>query len=129
VTASVEVSDNHDHTTRAGVVGYGTNFPPGVQIGYVTLFPSGTIELLGNVMDPEEGLLCGRTYCASASTSGACTLARFECTCLAGLEVDVVRTAPTGACTITFSLKDSWGQTGTPSVSIDVSNPKPPKTP
>jgi hypothetical protein len=28
-------------------------------------------------------------------------------------------------CTVTFTLKDSWGQVGTPSVTFDVANPKP----
>ncbi|HMF58883.1 MAG TPA: hypothetical protein VK595_00845 [Vicinamibacterales bacterium] len=30
-----------------------------------------------------------------------------------------------GVCTVTFTLKDSWGQIGTPSFSLDVNNPKP----
>jgi hypothetical protein len=124
--ASVEVSDDHGHIVTGSISGDGTNHPPEVHIGYITVFPSGTIELLGNVKDPDEGFLCGRQYCVSATASGACGSARLECTCLAGLEASVTRIAASGTCTVTFSLKDSWGQLGTPSISFDVNNPKVP---
>jgi hypothetical protein len=124
VTASVEVSDGHNAPARAVAVAQGSNRPPNVQIGYVSLFPSGSIEFLGNVEDPDEGFLCGRQYCGVATASGACANARLECTCLAGLEAYVTRTAPAGICTLTFTLRDSWEQVGTPSISFDVSNPK-----
>jgi Big-like domain-containing protein len=127
-TALVEISDDHGHTVRGAVSGDGTNNPPGVQIGYITVFPSGDIELLGNITDPDEGFLCGRQYCVAATASGACGSARLDCTCLAGLEVDVARTAASGTCTVTFSLKDSWGQLGAPSISFDINNPRVPGT-
>ena len=81
---------------------------------------SGSFELLGNVKDPEEGFLCGRQYCVSAATSGACGAASLECTCLAGLEARLAKTASTGVCTVTFTLKDSWGAEGQSSFSFDV---------
>jgi hypothetical protein len=124
--ASVEVSDDHGHAVNSAISGEGTNHPSGVQIGYNTVFPSGSIELLGNVSDPDEGYLCGRQYCVSATASGACGSPSLECTCLAGLEAHVTRTAATGICTVTFSLKDSWGQLGTPAMTFDVSNPRVP---
>ena len=105
----------------------GLNRPPDVQIGYVVLLPSGNaIDLLGNVWDPdEEGETCGRQYCVSAKAEGACRSAFLQCTCLAGLEAEVTRTAPSGICTVTFTLKDSWGQIGTPVYSFDVANARP----
>lgn len=124
--ASVEVSDDHGHAVSSAVTGNGVNHPPGVQIGYITAFPSGGIELLGNVMDPDEGFLCGRQYCVSATASGACGSASLDCTCLAGLDTQVIRTAPSGTCTLAFSLKDSWGQLGTPTINFDINNPRVP---
>jgi len=126
VAASVDVNDDHGHAVNGAVSGDGTNHPPVVQIEYITAFPSGGIELLGNVIDPDEGFLCGRQYCVSATASGACNSAWLDCTCLAGLEVQVTRTATSGMCTVTLSLKDSWGQSGTPAITFDVSNPRPP---
>jgi hypothetical protein len=124
VSAAVEVSDGNHAPARAQATALGSNRPPDVHVGYVTLFPSGAIEILGNVQDPDEGLLCGRQYCGEATVTGACVNARLECTCLAGLEVFLVRTAASGTCTVTFSLKDSWEQIGTPAISFDVSNPQ-----
>lgn len=123
--ASVDVSDDHGHTTGAAISATGTNQPPGVQIGYATLLPSGsTIDLLGNVIDADEGVLCGRQYCVSAVASGACgggAAVYLDCTCLGGLEAQVRYTAATGTCSVTFTLKDSWGEIGTPTYSFDVS--------
>jgi hypothetical protein len=122
------VSDDHGHDVRRDLVaaGGGSNQPPGVQIGYITAFP-GSFELLGNVADPDEpGSVCGQQYCVQAKTAGACgAVAYFSCTCLAGLEVDILKTATSGICTVTFTLKDSWGQIGTPSFSFDVSTGRP----
>jgi hypothetical protein len=93
-----------------------------VQIGYVTLY-SNTIEMLGVVFDPDEGFICERAYSGAATASGGYASPRLECTCLAGLEASVLRTAPSGICTVTFSVKDSWEPVGTPAISFDVSNP------
>jgi hypothetical protein len=126
--ASVEVSDDHGHVVRSESpgTGGGTNRPPGLQIGYVTLLPnSNSFDLLGNVIDPDEGFLCGRQYCSTISASGACRGHYLDCTCLGGLEAEVTRTAPTGMCTVTFVLKDSWGQEGTPTFTFDVSTGRP----
>jgi hypothetical protein len=126
VLASVVVGDNHGHMIQAtgSGVGGGENRSPGVQIGYITVFPSGTIELLGNVLDPDEGLRCGSQYCVSVSASGACGApVGLRCTCLAGLEADVTRTAAAGMCSVTFSVKDSWGEIGNPVFTFDVSKP------
>ena len=120
--AAVVVSDSKGNSTRASAVVEGINRPPEVMIGYVTAF-AGSFELLGNVKDPEEGFPCGRQYCATAVTSGACGPAFLECTCLAGLVASVVKTASAGVCTVTFSLRDSWGLEGQSSFSFDVSRP------
>lgn len=129
VEAMAQVSDDQGHTATATAAGNGTNQAPGVHIGYISRYPATTsYGLLGNVIDPDEGFLCGRQYCESATASGACRLTRFECTCLGGLEADVAAIAgSTGSCTVTFTLKDSWGQVGTPSVTFDLANPRPPQ--
>jgi hypothetical protein len=123
--AKVEVNDDHGHIVVASAGAHGSNEPPGVQVGYVVLIPnSNEIDLLGNIMDPDEGFLCGRQYCVSAVAEGVCRFAKLDCTCLAGLEAAVIRTATSGTCTVTFTLKDTWGQTGTPKYSFDVSSAK-----
>ena len=125
VVALVEVNDDHGHAVTAYVSGEGTNHPPGVQIGAFWVSPDGgSVEAYGNVNDPDEGFLCGRQYCVSAAASGACGSATLECTCLAGLEARVLRTAASGTCALTFSLRDSWGELGTPSITFDVANPR-----
>lgn len=125
VAASVEVSDDHGHTVSGSISATGANQPPNVQIGHAILLPSGlTIDLLGNVNDPDEGTLCGRQYCVSAVASGACgggAPVALDCTCLGGLEAQVKYTAAAGTCNVTFTLQDSWGQIGTPTYSFDVS--------
>jgi hypothetical protein len=126
VLASVEVSDDHGHvvTAAASGSGAGENHPPSVSIGYVTVSPSGSIELLGNVIDPDEGFRCGAQYCVSVSAAGACgSPTTLWCTCLAGLEAYVTRTADAGMCTVTFVVKDSWGELGKPVFTFDVNNP------
>ena len=62
--ASVEVSDDHGHSVSGSVAvfGDGINRPPGVQIGYIIAYPSGSFDLLGSVVDPDEGPICGRQY-------------------------------------------------------------------
>jgi hypothetical protein len=123
VPALVEVSDNHGHKATAEISATGVNHTPNIQIGYVTLLPnSSSIQLLGNPIDPEEGFLCGRQYCVSASSSGACgRVTLLDCTCLAGLEAEVQRTSTTGTCDVSFTLKDSWGASGPSVFSFDVS--------
>jgi hypothetical protein len=130
VIAAVDVSDGRGYTTRgeATARGGGSNRPPGLQIGYITLLPTNStvFNILGNVIDPDEGFLCGYQYCAAVSAAGSCRATGWlDCTCLGGLETEVVKTANTGMCTVTLTVKDSWGQTGTPSVTFDVQNPKP----
>jgi hypothetical protein len=95
--------------------------PPTVHIGYITRF-SGSVELLGNVVDQAEGLLCGSQYCLGAVAAGAACDPRvsLSCTCLAGLEAQVLKTAASGTCTVTFTVKNSQGTTGTSSVTFDV---------
>jgi Bacterial Ig domain len=125
VDAVVTVSDNHGHSTTASAAASGSNQPPDVQIGYIRPIPTApdVFDLLGNVIDPDEGFLCGAEYCVSAAASGACGPRAFlSCDCLGGLETEVRRTATSGLCTVTFTLKDSWGQLGTPSVTFDVAN-------
>jgi hypothetical protein len=126
VSVSVVVEDGRGQTAYASAtaIGEGVNGPPDVQIGYVVVpaLAPAEIDILGNVIDPDDGLLCGREYCGAASTFGACGPASpvFECTCLAGLEVRLNRAAPTGTCTITIEVKDRWGTVGRPTITIDV---------
>ena len=121
VDAILEVDDGRGHRTTARATAVGLNQPPGVFIGYVTLLPSGNaIDLLGAVTDPDEGGMCGSQYCVSAKAEGACRSAFLRCSCLAGLEAEVTPTAVSGICTVTFTLKDTWGQIGTPVYSFDV---------
>jgi hypothetical protein len=126
VYVTLRVSDTHGHVVTRELAGSGdgVNRPPGVQIGYVTAFP-GSFELLGNVMDPDDGFLCGRQYCVSAVGSGACSGGSLDCTCLAGLEANVLRNG-TGTCTVTFTLKDKWEEIGTPTYSFAVTAPAQP---
>lgn len=85
------------------------------------------LELLGNVIDPDEGNLCGSQYCTSANASGACgSPVVLDCSCLGGLAVDVKRTAASGTCKVTINVKDSWGQAGSRIVSFDVAHPAAP---
>lgn len=125
--AALRVSDDHGHVVSRELVGTGegSNSPPGVQIGYVTAFP-GSFELLGNVMDPDDGFLCGAQYCVAASGSGACSGGSLQCSCLAGLEANVLRNGTSGMCTVTFTLKDKWGEVGTPTYSFAVAGPAQP---
>ena len=126
--AALRVSDDHGHVVSRELVGTGegSNSPPGVQIGYVTAF-SGSFELLGNVIDPDDGFLCGAQYCVAASGSGACGGGSLQCSCLAGLEANVLRNGTSGMCTVTFTLKDKWGEIGTPTYSFAVTAPFPPQ--
>lgn len=128
VVASVQVSDGRGHAVTATATGEGlaapnVNYPPSVRIGYTTLRSPTLIEVLGNVWDPDEGLLCGAQHCVSATTSGACSISKFSCTCLAELELDIVRSATSGACGVTLTLKDRSGQLGTPILDFDLANP------
>jgi hypothetical protein len=91
-------------------------------IGYITRTPnSDEIGLLGAVTDPEEGMLNEMKHCESVTATGACRPWGFmSCGGLAGLEVYVFRTATTGACTVTITVKDSWDERGTSVFAFDV---------
>lgn len=119
VVAAVDVSDGHGHTVRGTASGGGTNQPPGVQILSVTPIDNVGAELFFSVIDPDEGFLCGKECCEPAAVSGACrpTVA-LNCSCLSGLTAEVWWTASSGMCTVTFSVKDSWGLIGTTAVTL-----------
>ena len=119
IQASVDVGDNHGHAVNGTASATGTNHAPGVQIGPLILIPTDVIDMLGSITDPDEEL-CLSQYCVSIAASGACRTPSLSCSCLAGLEAEVHRTAPTGTCNLTFTVKDSWGQTGTTTFSFDV---------
>lgn len=127
VYASLRVSDNHGHVVTQELVGSGdgVNRPPGVQIGYVVTF-NGSYELLGNVIDPDDGLQCGAQYCVSVAGSGACSGGSLKCSCLSGLEATVLKTGSGDICTVAFTLKDKWGEIGTPTYSFAVAAPPQP---
>ena len=127
-TATVTVDDLHTHVVRASATasGAGTNRLPDVFVGYIVIPPAGQgeIDLLGSVVDPDDGSLCGREYCGAISTAGACGSAFLDCTCLAGLEARILRTATTGVCSVTFEVKDKWGAVGRPTITFDVATLK-----
>lgn len=124
----VTVDDLHTHVVHASATasGAGTNRLPDVSVGYVVIPPAGQgeIDMLGNVVDPDDGFLCGRQYCGEISTSGDCGRGFLECTCLAGLEARIVRTATAGTCSVTIEVKDKWGAVGRPTITIDVATLK-----
>jgi len=127
-TATVTVDDQHAHVVSAsGTASGGHNRLPDVTIGYISVpaaAPS-TIVILGNVVDPEDGFLCGREFCGGISTTGNCgSSPALQCSCLAGLEALLTRTTAAGTCSITFEVKDKWGATGRPTVTIDVATLK-----
>ena len=129
VMATVTVDDQHAHVVSASGTASGgeTNRPPDVSIGYVSVPPAapGMIVVLGNVIDPEDGFLCGREFCGGISTSGSCgSSPALQCSCLAGLEALLTRTTAAGTCSITFEVKDKWGTIGRPTVTIDVATLK-----
>ena len=129
VTATVTVDDQHLHVVSASgtASGGGVNRPPDVHIGYISVpaAASTMIEILGNVVDPEDGFLCGREFCGGISTTGNCgSSPALQCTCLAGLEAFLSRTAAGGTCSVTFEVKDKWGTIGRPTVTFDVATLK-----
>lgn len=117
------MTDQAGRNGRASISAVVANLPPGV-VGRVVGLRAGYAAFLGSVIDPEEGLLCGRQYCSLASASGACgpSAAIVDCTCLAGVEVDVT-TALTGTCTLNITVRDSWGLAGTTAITFDVAHP------
>jgi hypothetical protein len=121
LTASVAVRDSQGNVTTGTASATGVNHGPTV-VG--SGFPVGvnTIDFLGNIVDPEEGVLCGgSTYCAGASTEGECRIGGLlDCTCLSGFEAQIIRTATTGTCSVTFRAKDSWGEIAATTFAIDL---------
>jgi hypothetical protein len=118
-TATVTVDDGQGHAVSESATGTGVNRLPDVSIGHVDAV-GGEIDLLGTVVDPEDGSLCGAQYCGGVATTGACGTASLACSCLAGLEVRVTRAAASGACSIAIEVKDGWGAVGRPTITIDV---------
>jgi hypothetical protein len=121
--ATVAVSDGHGNTVTASATSQGTKRAPYVQLGgfFGLSAESATLEALGNIIDADEGLLCGGgasttgcRYVDSITVSGDCrpTYA-MSCYCLGGLELDIYRTASSGTCTVTMSVKNSKGVVGT----------------
>jgi|WetSurMetagenome_2_1015567.scaffolds.fasta_scaffold39855_2 hypothetical protein len=116
--ASVEVSDGNGHVVAASATAQGMNRAPYLQLSSFFGFSdtSPTLEALGNIIDPDEGVLCGgaAAYLDSISVSGDCrpTYA-FSCSCLAGVELDIYRTAASGTCTVMVKTKNGQGRVGT----------------
>ncbi len=119
--ASVEVSDGHGHAVAASATVQGTNRAPYVQLMsfYGLSDTSPTLEALGNIIDPDEGFLCGGgspgcPYLDSLTVTGDCrpTYA-FSCYCLGGVELDIYRTAASGTCTVTIKTKNHQDRIGT----------------
>lgn len=121
--ATVAVSDGHGNTVTTSATAQGTKRAPYVQLGgFSGLWTeSVTLEALGNIIDPDEGLLCGGgagttgcSYVDSVTVSGDCrpTYA-LSCYCLGGLELDIYRTASSGTCTVSMNVKNNKGVVGT----------------
>jgi hypothetical protein len=123
VTATVEVTDANGHRAAASLTGRGisrpsdyVNHPPVVGFGYWTVSkPPGTsIEGLGSIGDPDEGELSGPgcPYVQTVKVSGDCDSDRYallSCTQLEGLTLDIYRNQATGTCSVTVTVRDSWG--------------------
>lgn len=123
--ATVEVSDGHGHVVPASATAQGVNRAPYVQLtsfyGFSDASP--TLEALGNIIDPDEGQLCGAgsgfggsgcPYLESLVVSGDCRPTfSFTCYCLGGVELDIYRTAPSGTCTVTIKARNRQGRVGT----------------
>lgn len=115
-TGEVEVEDARGLTGRASATAEGVNLPPRAEMsgGYTGWTDSnGRPYLLffGNVFD-DEGFTCGRQYCNGTSASGPCRVYLNQCTCLAGLEVEIHLDPGPGTCTAELHLKDEWGASG-----------------
>lgn len=131
--ATVAVSDGHGNTVAASATAQGTKRAPYVQLGsfFGPSTESVTLEALGNIIDPDEGLLCGGgasatgcQYVDSITVSGDCrpTYA-LSCYCLGGLELDIYRTAPSGTCTVSMNVKNGKGVVGTSVFAVPYSHP------
>jgi len=90
-------------------------------------FPLGatTLEAFNSIDDPDEGMLCGGgfgpcPYLQSIAVSGDCkNTYAYTCGCISGGgELDVYRTATSGLCSISISVKDSWGLVGTSTFNV-----------
>ena len=129
-TATVDVSDGHGHTVTASMDGEGTppppdfvNHPPRLALSSFFSQASGssTLEAFGSILDPEEGELCGGgsvascAYLQAATISGDCKTNEytFPCGCMGGVEFDIYRTASSGTCHVSVSVRDSWGLAAT----------------
>ena len=133
VTATVQVSDANGHTATASVTGQGinrppdyVNHPPTVSFGYWTVFkpPAISIEGLGAISDPDEGLLTsgsGCPYLQAVKVSGDCEADRYmvlSCTQLEGLVLDIYRNKSSGTCSVTMTVRDSWGLPATSTFNV-----------
>ncbi|HEX6737327.1 MAG TPA: hypothetical protein VF310_03535 [Vicinamibacteria bacterium] len=120
--AVVEVSDGRGGIAKGSLPIHGVNGAPFAVFLPLQAPPrvGQAVEIYGNVKDPDDGFVCGRSWCVRAEASGACGPQAFlECTCLAGLEAEVRATAA-GTCTVTFTLKDDWGLEGQTVLRFDV---------
>jgi len=119
VVASVTVRDDHGHTATASlnVRGEGVNHPPELHLGKPFTLPgsSVTLEMFGSIVDPDEPEICTNDHIVGGSATGDCRPnIAFWSSCLeGGPTVDVYRTATTGRCEVTLSVRDSANLVGT----------------
>jgi hypothetical protein len=120
--AVVQVTDGRGGSARAQGHAEGTNQPPVARFGpYApsSLAPGQEGQFLGWIED--EDVSCGREWCRAARVSGACVgQPRLECTCLAGLELDVRAGQSPGNCHIEVELIDPWGRVGLTGLDVPV---------
>ena len=125
VTAIIDVSDGRGHTVRRVIAPAGVNHPPSLSLTPIVWESDGSFELFGALSDPDEGMLCGGglagpcPYLVSATAAGDCRPSlTFTCGCLGGADVIASKTSPSGTCSLTIAIKDSWGLTASTTKSV-----------
>ena len=126
-TATVTVTDGRGGKAKASRTAAGTNRPPTATFGYPNGAESSntSVSVLGNGYDPDEGFFCGRNICVEARATGACGPPSpfLDCTCLAGIEVDVRTITGPGSCSVTVVVQDEWGLRGSGTLTFQVKAP------
>lgn len=121
VQALVDVSDGRGHTVTLNAPAFPSRAPYVTQLNFIGLSDASvSLTAFGNILDPDEGLLCGGGYGGSCSyldsltVSGDCRPTfSFNCSCLGGVELDIYRTASSGTCNVAISAKNRRGVVGT----------------
>ena len=107
----------HDGRTRLVVSDRPVNHPPSVRLGKPFTLPGATVtlEMFGSFEDPDEPYMCTSDHVVGGSATGDCrpNVAIWASCLEGGLTVDVYRTAATGTCEVTLTVRDSANLAGT----------------